>query len=92
MPLITLREIYDLEDIAAAAAVGLYEFLIEPTIDAQICQTLRTAIRDATAAREVGLLAATLGTEPPILEPVSDAEICEVSFRRAPTSLVERCS
>ena len=39
VPLITLREIYDLEDIAAAAAVGLYEFLIEPTIDAQICQT-----------------------------------------------------
>ena len=75
MPLITLREIYDLEDIAAAA-VGLYEFLIEPTTNAQICQTLRTAIRDATAAREVGLLAATLGTEPPILKPVSDAEIC----------------
>ncbi|MEC7649782.1 MAG: hypothetical protein VX900_15750 [Pseudomonadota bacterium] len=80
VPLITLREIYDLKNIAAAAAVGLYEFLIEPTIDAQICQTLRTAIRDATAAREVALLAATLGTEPPILEPVSDAEICEVSL------------
>ena len=60
--LITLREIYDLEDIAAAAAVGLYELLIEPTTNAQICQTLRTAIQDAIAAREVGLLAATLGT------------------------------
>ncbi len=76
MPLITLREIYDPEDIAAAAAVGLHEFLIEPTTNAQICQTLRTAIQDAIAAREVGLLAATLSTEPPILEPVSDAEIC----------------
>ena len=60
--LITLREIYVLEDIAAAAAVGLYELLIEPTTNAQICQTLRTAIQDAIAAREVGLLAATLGT------------------------------
>ena len=62
MRLITLREIYDLEDIAAAAAVGLYELLIEPTTNAQICQTLQTAIQDAIAAREVGLLAATLGT------------------------------
>ena len=76
VPLITLREIYDLEDIATVAAVGLYEFLIEPTTNAQICQTLRTAIQDAIAAREVGLLAAMLSTEPPILEPVSDAEIC----------------
>ena len=41
---------------------------------------MRTAIRDATAAREVRLLAATLGTEPPILEPVSDAEICGVDI------------
>ena len=55
---------------------SVYEFLIEPTTNAQICQTLRTAIQDAIAAREVGLLAATLGTEPPILKPVSDAEIC----------------
>ena len=55
---------------------SVYEFLIGPTTNAQICQTLRTAIQDAIAAREVGLLAATLGTEPPNLEPVSDAEIC----------------
>ena len=79
-PLITLREIYDLEDIAAAAAAGHYEFLIEPTINARICQTSRTAIRHAIAARGVGLLAATLGTEPPILVPVSDAEICGVGL------------
>ena len=62
MRLITLREKYYLEDIAAVAAVGLYEILIKPTTNAQICQTLRTAIQDAIAAREVGLLAATLGT------------------------------
>ena len=76
MPLITFREIYDLADIAAAAVVGLYEFLIEPTTNAQICQTLQNANQGAIAAREVGLLAATLGTELPILELVSGAEIC----------------
>ena len=35
---------------------------------------------DCHPGREVALLAATLGTEPPILEPVSDAEICGVGL------------
>jgi len=64
-PLIALRETYDLEDIEAAASIGLYEFLVEPVDDAEISHIVRAAIRDAEAEREVRLRAATLGVDLP---------------------------